>query len=634
MPVVSACMLDCPDACSFLVDADKKSIRANPEHPFTRNVICRKGARFFERLGAPERIVQPLLRKGAKGFQPVSWDAALDLVAERINALRKRPEAVLHLRGYGYRGVLAQASLRFFAALGSSTTHGSLCDEAGIAACIRDFGALEQNDPDDLLNAARIVNWGKDLSRSSTHMGLLARLARRNGARILSISPGGDDHEQYSDRWVRIRPGTDRFLGAWVLRALADSGAIRPEMLKAAANGPEFLEVLRAQDPDALLAACGVEAEEARAVLDWYAQEGPTAAIIGWGLQRHVFGGQNVRLINALSLLSGNIGRSGGGAYFNISSGRNLGTWEAAAPGRPLTSERRSFSLPMLAWDLEWADPSVELVWVDGHNVVNQVPDSTAMARALRKPFVVCVDAFMHDTARSADLILPPALMLEREDIVGSCLHHYVNYSGKAVEPRGQCRGDFDMLRDLGTRLAPPVTFPEPEECLRLGLKPLGLDLEAFRDQGFVRAAHPMVAFEGLRFGHPDGLYRFPERIDSEPPDDPDYPLHLLTLVRGRYMHSQIPAAEMQGLPVVAVSPRCPELSGVDLQKDVFLATPLGRMAVRLKIVDDLHPLAALMRRDGWVCLGHGPNAVIEARETDMGHCAAYYSQLCRLENA
>ena len=656
---ISACILDCPDACSFLVDSRTRTLRANPAHPFTRGVICRKGARFFDRLDAPERITRPLVRtspkrglrrgkdagKGQEGFEAVSWDTALELIAGKLNALADRPEAVLHVRGHGYRGVLAQASLNFFSALGSSTIHGSLCDDAGIEACIRDFGALEHNDPTDLLNAGRIVNWGKDLGRSSPHIGLLVREARKKGTRVLTISPGGDGSEGWSDHVIRLRPGTDRFLAAWLIRRLVEQDRIAPDIVRVCAGWEAFRALVMNQNPEVLLLRCDVEQRHAEELLEWYspgpesvsgATFGATATLIGWGVQRYLFGGRNVRFINALALLSGNIGRAGGGAYFNIASGRNLGSWRADSPGRTVAASRRSFLLPTLAWDLEWADPPVECVWVDGHNVVNQVPDALAMAKALQKPFVVCVEAFLTDTARCADVILPPALMLEREDIVGSCLHHYVNYSGQVVPPRGECRTDDDILRDLGSRLTPPVRFPEPDECLRIGLGPTGADLDAFRAEGFVRVNHPLVAFSGLTFAHPDGLYRFPEALDPEPrqpdqDDDPEYPLRLLSLVRGKYMHSQIPESEQQGLPEVLVSPDNPDLSGLDPDGPVFLATPLGRMAVQVRLDASLHPRAVVIRRDGWISLGHGPNAIIEPQITDMGNCAALYSQCCRL---
>jgi len=638
-PVISACTLDCPDACSFLVYPDERLVRANPEHPITGKLICSKGRRAYERLNAPERIVHPLVRAGGKGqggakgkFVQTSWDDALNLIAQRLNALHDEPEAVLHVRGHGYRGVLAQASLHFFQVLGSSTIHGSLCDDAGIEACIRDFGALEHNDIRDLLHAARIVNWGKDLSRSSPHTAALVHQARKSGTRVLTISPGGDGNAAFSDATIRIRPGTDRFLAVWVMQGLLRQDLISDHIQQAASNWPEFKTLLTSWDPEELLRACEVDADQAAQLLEWYASPAPTASLIGWGLQRHFFGGQNVRMINALALVSGNIGRSGGGAYFNIASGRNLGQWSASSPGRQRTDDRRRMLLPTLAWELDWADPPVRFVWVDGHNVVNQVPDSLAMQAALQRPFVVCVDGFMTDTARCADVILPPAIMLEREDILGSCLHDFVNHAAQVVLPREEARADFDILRDLGARLDPPVSFPEPEECLQSGLRIVGMDLETFRRTGFAKAHHPDVAFAGLRFAHPDGLFCFAPELTPEAEQDPDYPLQLLSLIQGRYMHSQIPESAQRGLPALYCSPRNPQLRGADPERPFLLATPLGQMPVQLKLDPSLHPLTVIIRRDGWTCLGHGPNAVIEARETDMGHCTAYYSQCCRLD--
>ena len=69
---------------------------------------------------------------------------------------------------------------------------GSLCDAAGYIAGVEDFGTRENNDIDDLAHAAAIVNWGKDFSRSSVHTAAIVRQARKNGARVLTLSPGGD----------------------------------------------------------------------------------------------------------------------------------------------------------------------------------------------------------------------------------------------------------------------------------------------------------------------------------------------------------------------------------------------------------------------------------------------------------
>lgn len=629
---ISACILDCPDSCSFLVDSRKMLVQGNPDHPFTRGFICPKAKNFFKRINSPERITRPMIRKGTS-FEPATWDKALNIIARRLDSLRSRPESILHARGYGYRGVLAQAGLNFFAALGSSLTYGSLCDEAGIEACVRDFGSLDHNNPQDLLNASGIVNWGRDLSRSSIHTGALVSRARKSGVRIMNISPEENSGRTLYDDHILIRPGCDRFLAAAVIRMLMDSGKISPEPAARTANWSSFENMILSVSLTDLLSACQVAAADARRLYQWYEGPEPTASLIGWGLQRHVFGGQNVRMINALALVSGNMGISGGGSYFNISSGRNLGQWTARTKGDPPAgSRRRRLAHYNLGREIEEAGPEIEFIWVDGHNVINQVPDSRRIARAFEKPFVVCVDGFLNDTAVCSDMILPPAFMLEKEEVLGSCLHDYVNYSGKVVEPRGSCRSDFEILRDLGERLDPTVTFPRTRECLEAGLKPLGVSLEDLQDRGFTSSDNPRIAYQDLIFDHPDKLCRLQEKLDLEPGPDSEFPLRLLSLIRGGYMHSQIPESEQQGLPRIFISSSSDMAGALDPGRKTFLATRLGRMRVEARTLDGLHHETVVIRRDGWMKCGHGPNMLIEPRKTDMGDCAAFYSQPCRIE--
>ncbi|WP_207262794.1 molybdopterin-dependent oxidoreductase [Desulfovibrio sp. Huiquan2017] len=632
MKTVTACTMDCGDACSLLVDTEKRTIRGNPNHPFTKGFCCKKGARYLQRLDSDERVTEPLVRRGDR-LEPTDWDTALDLVAARLDAARRAPETILHIHGHGYRGILGQASTNFFERLGASSVYGCLCDDTGIEACLRDFGALNHNDPEDILNSDRVVNWGRDLTRCSVHQLALLKKARQKGVEVLSISPGGDGTPEFSDVNVIIRPGTDRFLAAAVLKLFLEAGDLNPWVLTRTKNWPALRGLVDGLRFTELCAACEVPPADAEMVYEWYADRGNTATLLGWGLQRYLFGGENVRFINAVAMVSGNIGVRGGGAYFNISSGRNLGSWAHLIEGGAKRETPRRLLLQDLGAELRRADPPVEFVWIDGHNVVNQVPDSLAVAGALTAPFTVVVDGFLNDTALCADVILPPALMFEQRDVVGSCLHNYVNLCAPAVPPRGLARPDFDVLADLGARLREPVRFPDEETCLLEGLKRSGVSFDELRENGFARVNHPFVAFENLVFGHLDGLYRFPEALHPEPGRDPDYPLQLLTVVHGDFLHSQIPEAEQRGVPSVWISRANPAFGVLDPESDVYLVTDLGAMEVRVRTVDDLHPRAVLMRRGGWMKYGHGANAIIRPSVTDMAFGMAYYSQSCRLEN-
>ncbi len=636
MRTITACTLDCPDTCSLVVEktgSGKVIIRGNPNHPYTAGFTCSKIKRYPARLADPDRITSPLLRRG-KAWLPISWADALNLCAEKIDALREEPGSILLIDGHGYKGLLAKVPRWFFAQIGGARADGSLCDQAGMDAYEADFGEFTQHDHINLLKSKRIVNWGRDLSRSSVHFGAIIRKAGKNGIRILTVSPGGDGNAGFSDRLITVRPGADRFLAAAAIKILADSGRVPENPGAVSSNWDSFRDYLDTLSLPELLDRCQVSRADLETLARWYAPADDTATVLGWGLQRHRFGGENVRYINALALVSGNMGRPGGGSYFGIASSRNY------APGLLPINDGPSpgkFMLPTIARDIAEADdPPVGLMWVTSNNIVNQAPDSRAIAQAFAKvPFKVVVEGFMTDTAQRADLVLPAALTLEQEDLVAACGHDYINYVRPAFDPPGEARSDYWILSRLGRKLSPPVVVPGAEEIMASALESPFVDftLEEIRERGFSRSLRPKVAFEGAVFSHPDGKHRCPGPLHPEPEPPAGYPLRLLSLVRRRFMHSQIPKQDQSAPPQVWLSPDNPAWGEIDPQKPVYLATPLGRIQVRPEKSKGIHPAAVIYRRGDWMMSGGGVNQLIQAELTDMGNLAAYYSQCARLEN-
>jgi anaerobic selenocysteine-containing dehydrogenase len=633
----TACTLDCPDGCALVITRGAQgdvSIRGNPAHPVTAGFTCRKIRDFIHRLRSPNRITTPLLRRGTD-WQPVSWDEALNLCAKKIQQYREEPGAILHFHGDAVKGALKHSSKLFFARLGASRVRGSLCDAAGYVAYLADFGSRRNHDITDLLNAERIVNWGKDLSRSSIHTAALVRRARQQGAKVLTISPGGDGNGPFSDEVLRIFPGSDRFLAAAVLRLLMDEGRITPEILSRTNNWKTLQAILRSYPLKHLAALCEVTLADIQRLFSWYAVDGPTATIVGAGLQRHSYGGENVRFINALALLSGNIGRSGGGSYFHLHSFRHLNLDWTKDPGN---HPRRSLLMPAIGRNiLEAKYPPVRMIWVNASNVINQAPNIHETVRAFASiEFKVVVDAFMTDTAERADLFLPCALMFEQEDIGVSYLHDFVHHVREIFPPPGEARSDHWILSELGKRLEPPIQLPEPEVCLKASLNSpyLSTSLEELRKSHFVPAKHPPVAYMGMQFDHPDGKSRLPTELHEEPPPPEAYPLRLLTLIRREAIHSQILPENQTAPPTVRVAPDCHCLEHLNLLEDVYLVSPFGRLKVKVEVTPGLHPRIVIYRRGDWMKLGGGANQLIAAELTDIGNGAAYYQQCVSLENA
>ncbi len=634
MKYVSACSLDCPDGCSVLVEPrpdGSVAISGNPAHPFTRGFICPKGRRAYERITSKDRVTTPLLRKNGT-FHPVDWDTALDLVADRITPLLANPASILHIRSYGYRGTLAEASRFLFRSLHTAGTRGGLCNAAGTAATLADFGDLDQNDLTDLANAAYIVNWGRDLASSSIHTERLVQQARKLGRTVVAISPCGSKDSLQADTVIRIRPGTDRFLAAAVIRKLLLRGYTLPSAMRHAANWEEFQELIAQQDERALLRDCDCSVHDVNLLAGIYANpaQEPVASLVGWGMQRHAFGGENVRFVNALAYLSGQVGRSGGGVYFGNSWSRHLNDGWASTAG---TYSSRLL-LPTIGQEILNATPKIALLWADGSNFLNQAPDAATTIRAMESvDFSVVVDAFMTDTARHANLILPCALDHEREDILGASQHCGVQYAAEVFPPMGEARHDFDIISAVATRLG--VSMPDRETILRetLHTPSLSTTLEELRHTGFAVAEHPAVAWSDGHFAHPDGRYRLPEALHTDPPAPQGYPLHLLTLAHRKYLQSQIPESEHPTMPTVLVHPGHPLLGTLDTQKPIYLATPLGRMPVSVDVSLNQHPRCATLQRGGWIRLVSSANPLIAPHLTDMGEAAAYYSQYARLEN-
>ncbi len=627
--------MDCPDSCSLIVAEGADGtvrIRGNPNHPFTSGFVCAKIKKYPQRLQHKSRIVHPMIRNGDK-WLTIGWNDALDLCARKIGKLRNEPSAILHFHGEGAKGVLKQANKLFFALLGARRTKGSLCDAAGFIACLSDFGSRYNNDIETLVYAGRIINWGKDLSRSSVHTAAIIRKASRQGAKVLTISPGGDGNESFSDAFVRIRPGTDRFLAAAVIRLLMERGAIDDDILNHANNVDEFYRVIREHPLKTFALACDVKLKDVERVFDYYTSTGSAATLIGAGLQRYRYGGENVRFINALAFLSGNIGCPGGGSYFHLHALTNLDyDW---AKG-PVNKRRPTLFMAEIARSIAEAEnPPVKMIWVNGSNLINQAPNSGWTADVFHRiPFKVVVDAFMTDTAQRADLFLPTALMLEQEDIVGSYLHNYIHYVSPVLHPPGEARTDYWILSELGKRLSPAVLLPEKDACFRasLDLPCLEISLEELKQQKFAKAKRPPTAYAGLKFDNPDGKYRLPTGLHQERKHPPGFPLRLLSLIRKDAMHSQL-LPEDQKIPVdLWVSPDSSALNGLNPGQDVWLVSPTGRIRVRLRTLKGLHPETVVTRRGGWMKLGGGVNRIVEAELSDIGNGAPFYEQYVRLE--
>src|SRR5688500_781256 len=157
------CPHDCPDTCVMTVDVEAGravGLGGDPDHRFTQGFLCAKVNHYLERVYSPDRILHPMKRVGAKGegrFERITWDEALDTIAERFRGViaAHGPQAILPYSYAGNMGLLSYASMdrRFFGRLGASLLDRTICASAGAAGIQVTIGKSMGFDPEAVVDS-------------------------------------------------------------------------------------------------------------------------------------------------------------------------------------------------------------------------------------------------------------------------------------------------------------------------------------------------------------------------------------------------------------------------------------------------------------------------------------------------
>jgi anaerobic selenocysteine-containing dehydrogenase len=415
LTVKSVCPLNCPDACGIVTTVeDGRVVRTagDPDHPITRGWLCRKGGQYLERHASPDRLLYPLLRVGPKGagqFERISWDAALDIIAERWQAIiaESGPEAILP---YGYSGTMGVVQRtvgerRFLNRLGASVLDRSICSEAGHTAMRATLGGSYGTDPEDLPNARLILLWGYNPAATNPHAVPLLQEAKRNGATIVLIDPRESESARYADWHLRPYPGTDGALALGLIQLLFSEGLADTAFLQGRTVGWEALRERAAGfDPDRVAEITRLPADAIGRLAHLYAERRPGLIATGPGLQRHTNGGQAMRCLLALPAVTGQYGQPSAGFLYN---NRYL-AWDSELVGHDAELRHgtpRTLSINQIGEVLLSADPPVRSLLVVNGNPAATNPHAVPLLQAAKRngARIVLIDPRACESARYAD---------------------------------------------------------------------------------------------------------------------------------------------------------------------------------------------------------------------------------------
>src|SRR6267143_1556652 len=216
--VRAACPHDCPDTCAMQITVENGvavKVEGAKDHPFTAGTLCTKVARYLERTYSKDRVLFPQKRVGAKGrgeFERISWDEALDTIAEKFRAIEAEdPQGILPYDYAGTMGYVQWHSMgrRFFNRLGASRLDRTICSSAGKAGMRITLGGSLGMDPERFDEAKLILIWGSNPIVSNLHLWSRVQEAKRRGAKLVAIDPYRSLSAEKCHEHLAPLPGTD-----------------------------------------------------------------------------------------------------------------------------------------------------------------------------------------------------------------------------------------------------------------------------------------------------------------------------------------------------------------------------------------------------------------------------------------
>ncbi|MDN2495201.1 formate dehydrogenase [Nocardia nova] len=591
MPIekhVTYCRI-CEPLCGLIAtveDGRLRSLRPDPDHPLSRGQACPKGIAFTDIQNDPDRVLHPLRRNAAGGFERVGWDEALDDIAARLRGIAHDEIGIYFGNPAAFSYSHALWAIGFAKGLGTKHLYGpgSQDTNSRFVASSLLYGSVVQLPFPDLprtdfllmVGANPLISHGSAVSapRIKDHLSAIVQ----RGGRVVVVDPRRTETARAYEH-LAVRPDGDAWLLLSLLHvvfaeSLADEAAIARQ-----STGIDLIRTAAAAyPPEDTETITGVTADDVRRLARDFAAA-PSA--VAYGRTGSCLG-RNATLvgflIDVLTLVTGNLDRAGGALFSrgvipaeDIAERAGMATYAGAKSrlgGFP--DVLGAFPAALMADEITTPGKGrMRALIVTAGNPVLSVPNGKALSEALgRLDVMVSIDIYVNETNRHADYVLPATTWLEREDypmgVSSAAPTTFVQATEAVVPAYGEARPDWQIIDDIARRAGigmfhigplrrlaglttkvPIRLTPRPmiETLLRLGtygdwfgLRRGGLNPQKLRENphGVVLSEHAATGRIGDAVRHRNRKVRLdPPEIAAEltrltPYVDADFPLKLI----------------------------------------------------------------------------------------------------------
>ena len=554
----SVCPHDCPSACALEIERiDGRRIgrvRGAAAQTYTRGVVCAKVARYAERQHHSARLSRPLRRIGQKGagtaaFVPISWDEALDEVAEQLTRAAQRygSETVWPYYYAGTMGLVQRDGInRLRHAMRYSREHLSICSMLSDAGWFAGVGAKRGVDGREIAKSDLIVVWGGNpVSTQVNVMTHVATARRERGAKLVVIDPYRTATAEHADIHLAPLPGTDGALACAVMHVLFKEDYADRVYMARHTDDPDGLEAhLASRNPAWAARITGLSEGEILDFARLYGRTKRSYIRVGYGFSRSRNGAAQLFAVSCLPAVTGAWAYEGGGALYS-----NLGlvpldatliegfdrldpsirVLDQSRIGPVLTGDRRDIG----------DGPPVTGLLIQNTNPMVVAPESAIVHHGFaRSDLFVCVhEQFMTETAAMADIVLPATTFLEHDDIYPAGAHTFLQLGRAVLPPHAECRSNHEVICGLAERLGAchPGFAMSAIELIDQTLRISGLPgIDNFPADGRLDCCPPFETGHFLDgFAQPDKKFHFRadwRAIGPEHARLPPYPDHVAVI--------------------------------------------------------------------------------------------------------
>ncbi len=636
--VKSHCRL-CHGGCGVLIylkEGKIEKIAGDPDCPINHGTLCSKGLAAAQLAYHPDRLTYPVKRIGPKmsgKWERITWDEALDTIAERILTYKKEYGAESIVMGYGTGRDNESVIYRFANLLGTPNvlTAGHFCYGPRIATSILTCGT---NVVVDYANNPKcIMMWGNNIviSNPDEYKGENFSVAFNKGAKLIVVDPRLTRAAARADIWLQLRPGTDTALALGMANVIIEEKLYDKEFVENYTHGWEAFKKRAAEYPlERVEQITWVPKEKIAAAARLYATTKPAGIQWGVAIEQQVTCADNDRALMALMGITGNIDIPGGQVLFKPPKIRSVSEFGAhkrlpkEQAAKRLGGERfrlaGNFAIinPKCVWDaiLEETPYPVKMLFLISSNPLLTRANAREVYRTLEKvEFMAVADFFLTPTAEMADIVLPAATWLEM-DYIGDFWkrHGYILPRRKAIQV-GECRSDHEMLNDLAHRVGQGDDWWETfEGGLDYILEPLGITWQEFKQMDYIKGETAYRKYKTKGFSTPTRKFELASTVLEkwgydplpqfrEPPESPvstpeltkDYPYILITGMRQPgFFHTenrQVPwLRELHPDPTVEIHPDTAKKEGIQNRDWVIIESPRGKVRQRAKLTPRIHP--------------------------------------------